>query len=106
MATARAVARFVGRPMRESLVPQAGLANVEASAFAASRRHRSVVGQSIHGSVIDTPYLSAARFELSGWLPASILLSSIAPMIAPLPAHTWSTKVCSTSGCLVKSLLD
>ena len=64
-----------------------------------------MVGQSMHGSVIDTPYFNLARFELTGWLPASILLSSIAPMTAPLPAHTCSTSVRSTSGCLVKSSL-
>ena len=34
------------------------------------------------------PYLSCARFELSVWLPASILLSSIAPMIEVLRAYT------------------
>src|SRR5690348_15411031 len=58
------------------------------STSAASTRHRSVVAQSIHGSVIDMPYLSDAR-SVSGWLPAPMLLSSIRPIIARLPLATW-----------------
>ena len=77
----------------------------EDRAVAASFRHRSVVGQSIQGSVTETPYFSLARFELIGWLPALIFDSSIAPIMALLPAHTWSTSARNTDGCLVKSLL-
>src|SRR5260370_36836781 len=70
------------------------------STSAASTRHRSVVAQSIHGSVIDMPYLSDAR-SVSGWLPAPILLSSIRPIIARLPLATCLTNALSIVGCLV-----
>ena len=48
---------------------------------AAARMHRSVVGQSDAWVGDRHAVLGSLRFEPSGWLPASMLLSTIAPMI-------------------------
>ena len=48
-------------------------------------KSRSVDSQSKQASVMETPYCKVERSTASGWLPAWIWLSIIAPMISRLP---------------------
>jgi hypothetical protein len=59
----------------------------------------SVVSQSMHASVTETPYCSLLRSAGIACCPACRLLSSISPTIEVLPSAIWCTQSAKTSGC-------
>lgn len=62
------------------------------------RRSFSVDSQSRQASVIETPYLSWESEGATGWLPAWMWLSIIAPMISRRPPSRWARMLFHTSG--------
>src|SRR5262245_25521877 len=72
--------------------------STDASSFRARSNISSVVPQSTHGSVTETPYLRSLSFAGIGWLPGKRFDSTIRPTIERLPSWIWCEQSWKTSG--------